>query len=184
MDYPLPFLQINQDILHSEYLFIKIWQVWHQRRKTMVLDLSITVCLASMEVLIQRSLKNWQSDWDPRCCKLLLSIVWRGEESGLQEKENHKRNIGCLEPFLEAAPQVRCTNLDSWIMFPLVWGWHFCHFLFRFWSRQQFWPKKGRSMTNPSCKFLGMKGNPLHFSSAMSSLSLAQVKSCLGIFWF
>ena len=93
-------------------MFIKIWQVWHQRRETMVLDLSITVCLASMEVLIQRSLKNWQSDFDPRCYKLLLSIVWRGEESGLQEKENHKRNIGCLEPFLEAAPQVRCTIFD------------------------------------------------------------------------
>ena len=42
-----------------------------------------------------------------RCCKLLLSIVWRGEESGLKEKEKHKRDIGCLEPFLEAAPQVK-----------------------------------------------------------------------------
>ena len=41
-----------------------------------------------------------------RCCKLLLSIVWRGEESGLREKEKHKRDVACLEPFLEAAPQV------------------------------------------------------------------------------
>ena len=44
-----------------------------------------------------------------RCCKLLLSIVWRGEESGLKEKEKHKRDIGCLEPFLEAAPQVKTS---------------------------------------------------------------------------
>lgn len=47
-----------------------------------------------------------------RCCKLLLSIVWRGEESGLKEKEKHKRDIGCLEPFLEAAPQVK-TFLEA-----------------------------------------------------------------------
>ena len=33
--------------------------------------------------------------------------MWRGEESGLKEKEQHKRDIGCLEPFLEAAPQVK-----------------------------------------------------------------------------
>ena len=41
-----------------------------------------------------------------RCCKLLLSIVWRGEESGLKEKEKHMMDVACLEPFLEAAPQV------------------------------------------------------------------------------
>ena len=33
--------------------------------------------------------------------------MWRGDESGLKEKEQHKRDIGCLEPFLEAAPQVK-----------------------------------------------------------------------------
>ena len=41
-----------------------------------------------------------------RCCKLLLSIVWRGEETGLREKEKHMKDVACLEPFLEAAPQV------------------------------------------------------------------------------
>ena len=76
----------------------------------MVLDISTAVGLASVEVILkyQRNtiLLNLQKETLYRCCKLLLSIVWRGEESGLKEKEKHKRDVACLEPFLEAAPQV------------------------------------------------------------------------------
>ena len=35
-----------------------------------------------------------------------MSIVWKGEESGVKEFEKHKRDVAYLEPFLEAAPQV------------------------------------------------------------------------------
>ena len=37
---------------------------------------------------------------------MLYKIVWRGDASGLVEKAKYKREISCLEPFLEAAPQV------------------------------------------------------------------------------
>ena len=37
---------------------------------------------------------------------MMYKIVWRGDASGLVEKAKYKREISCLEPFLEAAPQV------------------------------------------------------------------------------
>ena len=36
----------------------------------------------------------------------MYQIVWRGESIGFVAKEKYKREIACLEPFLEAAPQV------------------------------------------------------------------------------
>lgn len=41
-----------------------------------------------------------------RACKVMYEIVWRGDSSGFVAKEKYKRDIACLEPFLEAAPQV------------------------------------------------------------------------------
>ena len=49
----------------------------------------------------------------------MYKIVWRGDASGWVAKEKYKREISCLEPFLEAAPQVSPTfsKLSTFLLF-------------------------------------------------------------------
>ena len=49
---------------------------------------------------------------------MMYQIVWRGESIGFVAKEKYKREIACLEPFLEAAPQVWAW---SWSL--VKWSW-------------------------------------------------------------
>ena len=49
---------------------------------------------------------------------MMYQIVWRGESIGFVAKEKYKREIACLEPFLEAAPQVWAL---SWSL--VKWSW-------------------------------------------------------------
>ena len=52
---------------------------------------------------------------------MMYKIVWRGDASGWVAKEKYKREISCLEPFLEAAPQVsplvNSTPLLTFLLF-------------------------------------------------------------------
>jgi hypothetical protein len=41
-----------------------------------------------------------------RACKVIYTLVVQGEERGLKDKEEFYCQIGSLEPYLEAAPQV------------------------------------------------------------------------------
>ena len=41
-----------------------------------------------------------------KAVKLIYKISWMGRETGLEEKNNFRKNVGQLEPFLESMPQI------------------------------------------------------------------------------